>query len=53
MSELATAIVVIPTYNDADNIQTVIDRVRSAAPSITILVVDGNNPDGTADVTIG
>ena len=40
MSELATAIVVISTYSEADNIPAVIDRVRSAAPSITILVVD-------------
>jgi dolichol-phosphate mannosyltransferase len=50
MSELAMAIVVIPTYNEADNIEAVIDRVRSAAPSITILVVDDNSPDGTADL---
>ena len=50
MSEFATAIVVIPTYNEADNIQAVIDRVRSAAPLITILVVDDNSRDGTADL---
>jgi dolichol-phosphate mannosyltransferase len=53
MSDLATPIVVIPTYNEADNIRTVIDRVRSAAPSVTILVVDDNSPDGTGDLVRG
>lgn len=50
MTELDNAIVVIPTYDEADNIQTVIDRVRIAAPSVSILVVDDNSPDGTADL---
>jgi dolichol-phosphate mannosyltransferase len=50
MSEHSKSIVVIPTYDEADNIQTVIDRVRHAAPEVDVLVVDDNSPDGTAAI---
>lgn len=53
MSEQRTSIVVIPTYDEADNIRTVIDRVRYAAPGVDVLVVDDNSPDGTADIVEG
>lgn len=43
-------VVVMPTYDEADNVATVLDRIRSAAPSVDVLVVDDNSPDGTADV---
>ena len=39
--------VVLPTYNEADNIVDFVHAVRSAAPSADILVVDDNSPDGT------
>ena len=42
--------VVIPTYNEADNIVKVIERVRKAAPQARVLVVDDSSPDGTAQV---
>lgn len=41
-------VVIIPTYNEAGNVTTVLHRVRAAAPDIDILVVDDNSPDGTA-----
>ncbi|GAA3525379.1 polyprenol monophosphomannose synthase [Aeromicrobium panaciterrae] len=40
-------IVVIPTYNEALGIETVLDAVLRAAPDAEILVVDDNSPDGT------
>jgi dolichol-phosphate mannosyltransferase len=40
-------LVVIPTYNEADNIRSITDRVRRAVPSVDILVADDNSPDGT------
>jgi dolichol-phosphate mannosyltransferase len=43
-------LVVIPTYIEAENIVDILRRVRAAAPSVDILVVDDNSPDGTADL---
>jgi dolichol-phosphate mannosyltransferase len=42
------AVVIIPTYNEADNIQRFLTQVRQDAPNTDILVVDDNSPDGTA-----
>lgn len=41
-------VVVIPTYDEADGIEIVLDAVRLAEPTADILVVDDNSPDGTA-----
>lgn len=41
--------VVTGTYNEVENIVTLTDRVLSAIPEATVLVVDDNSPDGTAD----
>jgi dolichol-phosphate mannosyltransferase len=43
-------LVVIPTYIEADNVADIIRRVRAAAPSVDILIVDDNSPDGTAEL---
>jgi dolichol-phosphate mannosyltransferase len=43
-------LVVLPTYNEAANIATVLERVRDAMPEAAILVVDDNSPDGTGDI---
>jgi dolichol-phosphate mannosyltransferase len=43
-------LVVLPTYNEAANIATVLERVRQALPEASILVVDDNSPDGTAEI---
>ncbi len=42
-------LVVVPTYQEADNIEALLRRVREALPSADVLVVDDNSPDGTAD----
>jgi dolichol-phosphate mannosyltransferase len=44
------ALVVIPTFNEADNIPRLLPAVLSQAPQIDILVVDDGSPDGTADL---
>lgn len=41
-------LVILPTYNEAENIVMACRNVRSALPSAHILVVDDNSPDGTA-----
>ena len=43
-------LVVIPTYQEAENIATVLQRVRTALPAASVLVVDDGSPDGTADL---
>ena len=40
----------LPTYDERENIETVLRRVRHAAPLAHILVVDDASPDGTGDV---
>jgi dolichol-phosphate mannosyltransferase len=43
-------LVVIPTYNEADNVGVIIDRVRRAVPAVDVLVADDNSPDGTGEI---
>ena len=44
------AVVIIPTYNEAENIQSFLTQVRQDAPNTDILVVDDNSPDGTSQI---
>lgn len=44
------ALVVLPTYQEAENIAEVLRRLRAAAPSVDVLVVDDSSPDGTAAI---
>ena len=41
-------VVVVPTYDEAEDIGRLLDAVRTAAPFADVLVVDDNSPDGTA-----
>ena len=43
-------LVIIPTYNERANIETVVRRVRAATPEVDVLVVDDNSPDGTGQI---
>lgn len=44
---LGTPLVIVPTYNEAGNLKSVVARVRSAVPEAHVLVADDNSPDGT------
>lgn len=44
---LGTTLVIIPTYNEAENIKKIVGRVRTAVPEAHVLVADDNSPDGT------
>ncbi|HID37970.1 MAG TPA: polyprenol monophosphomannose synthase [Calditrichaeota bacterium] len=48
MADASKALVIIPTYNESENIERIIDEVLNHEPDIHILVVDDNSPDGTA-----
>ncbi len=43
-------LVVLPTYNEALNIEDILGRIRATVPSAHVLVVDDGSPDGTADL---
>ncbi len=40
-------VMVIPTYNEGDNLQWIVARLRAAQPDVDVLVVDDESPDGT------
>jgi dolichol-phosphate mannosyltransferase len=42
--------VMIPTYQEAENIRELVQEIRREAPEAQILVVDDNSPDGTAAI---
>ena len=44
------AIVIIPTYNEKENISQIISAINEVDSKVHILVVDDNSPDGTADI---
>ncbi|MGB5875097.1 MAG: polyprenol monophosphomannose synthase [Bacteroidota bacterium] len=47
---MTKALVVIPTYDEADNIQRIVPDVLKQSEEIDVLVVDDNSPDGTAQL---
>ena len=47
---MGDALVVIPTYNERENIEMIVPRVLAADPRLEVLVVDDNSPDGTGEV---
>jgi dolichol-phosphate mannosyltransferase len=51
--EAARAIVVIPTYNEAESLGATVAAVLAAAPTASILVVDDASPDGTGQLADG
>jgi dolichol-phosphate mannosyltransferase len=44
------ALVIIPTYNERENLTPLVEAVLAADPRIDILIVDDNSPDGTGDL---
>jgi len=46
---VSKALVIIPTYNEIENIEDVITKVMSLKDGFHVLIVDDNSPDGTAD----
>lgn len=50
---MAKALVIIPTYNEADNVGPITSAVLAAEPRVDVLVVDDNSPDGTGRIADG
>lgn len=47
---MSDALVIIPTYNEIENISNIIDAVMKLPEGFDVLVIDDGSPDGTADV---
>lgn len=43
-------LVIIPTYNEIENIERMLEKVLSLSPEFDILIVDDGSPDGTASI---
>jgi len=45
-----SAIVVVPTYNERENITNLVEAIRNLPFPVHVLIVDDNSPDGTGDI---
>jgi dolichol-phosphate mannosyltransferase len=43
-------LIAVPTYNEAENLESIASRIRQAVPEADILVTDDNSPDGTGEI---
>lgn len=50
---LDRVLVIIPTYNEAENVPPIVKRLRAAVPKADVLIVDDNSPDGTGAIADG
>ena len=49
-SRLGRILVIIPTYQERENLPLIVKRVRAATPPVDILIADDNSPDGTGGI---
>lgn len=45
-------LIIIPTFNEIDNIEKMIDTIFSKYPQVSLLIIEDGSPDGTADVVL-
>jgi dolichol-phosphate mannosyltransferase len=50
LTDFSKALIVLPTYNEADNIERMLETLQGINDKINLLVVDDNSPDGTAAI---
>lgn len=43
-------VIVVPTYNEAENVQLIIPEILDAVPQADVMVVDDSSPDGTGEI---
>jgi dolichol-phosphate mannosyltransferase len=49
LSTLGRVLVIVPTYNEIDNLDRIAARLHASVPDAHLLVVDDNSPDGTGE----
>lgn len=47
---MSDSIVIIPTYNEKENVEAMIRKVFSLSKALDVLIIDDGSPDGTADI---
>lgn len=47
---MSDSLVIIPTYNEKENIRSIVEAIFNLEKDFNVLVVDDNSPDGTADI---
>ena len=50
---LGRVVVLVPTYNERENLPKVVSRTRAAVPEADVMIIDDNSPDGTGVVADG
>ena len=48
--DFGRVLVVIPTYNERDNVEGIVERVTRSVPDANVLIVDDGSPDGTGKI---
>jgi dolichol-phosphate mannosyltransferase len=49
-ADLGRVLVVIPTYNERDNVEAIVERVTASVAGANVLIVDDHSPDGTGKI---
>jgi dolichol-phosphate mannosyltransferase len=49
-ADLGPILVIVPTYNERENVRRITERVRAAVPEAHLLIADDNSPDGTGAI---
>ncbi|HED11650.1 MAG TPA: polyprenol monophosphomannose synthase [Caldithrix abyssi] len=50
MVDASKALIIVPTYNESENVRQLVEAIHRYQPEAHILFVDDNSPDGTADL---
>ena len=49
-TDIGRVLVIVPTYNEKDNLEIIARRLRTSVPTADLLIADDNSPDGTGDI---
>src|SRR3982074_1120390 len=50
LTDVSRSLVVLPTYNERENVETIVAAILGQSADFEVLVVDDNSPDGTGDI---
>lgn len=47
---MSDVLIVLPTFNEIDNLEAILGRIRQAVPPADVVIVDDSSPDGTGEL---